>query len=150
LFSWFLDEGGELGVVHNQAKAQRFAQLWNQHQPVTDRFEVVEVTDGELAPATRGTLIGFDISAGYNYSLLSWGLDIPSSASKLDWRVRDLSELLCSHYAPLLNSNGLFDTARIALSCLSSMKALQGFSPNLFESGGLSEFKVTGVYRVPD
>ena len=148
LFSWFIQEGGELGVVSDRRKALRFAELWNTRMSAQDRFEVVEVTDGEMSPETGGFLKGFDISAGYNYSLLSWGLEVPASAQKLDWRVRDLYELLGRHYRPQLNSRGLFEKGELAGLCLRSLRALQGFCPNLFESGNLEEFQVTGLYGV--
>jgi hypothetical protein len=148
LFSWFIEEGGELGVVSDCKKALRFAELWNARLTIEKHFEVVEVTNGEAAPEVGGSSVGFDISAGYNYSLLSWGLEVPAGMREIDWRVRDLYNLLSRHYRPQLNSRGLFDTAEIAGLCLSSLKALQGFHPNLFESGSLEEFRVTGLYQV--
>ena len=148
LFSWFVDEGGELGVVSDLQRALRFAQLWNTRLPEQKHFEVVEVTNGAATPKTLGSLMGFDISAGYNYSLLSWGLEVPKSAQELDWRVRDMYELLSRHYRPQLNSLGLFETEEIAALCLRSLRALQGFCPSLFESGNLEEFQVTGLYAV--
>jgi len=148
LFSWFIEEGGELGVVSDIQKALRFAQLWNAYLSEPRHFEVVEVADGSTASEAHGTLMGFDISAGYNYSLLSWGLEVPMSAQELDWRVRDLYELLSRCYRSLLNSRGLFETPELAGLCLRSLRALQGFCPNLFESGNLDEFQVTGLYGV--
>jgi len=148
LFFWFLEEGGELGVVSNLSKALRFAELWNARLSAPDLFEVVEVTDGQTSSETDTRLMGFDISAGYNYSLLSWGLQVPKGVQRLDWRIQNLYELMSRYYRPQLNANGLFETADEAASCLGTLKALQGYSPDLFESGDLGEFRVNGLYRV--
>jgi len=71
---WFLEEGGELGVVRDLSNALRFAELWNTRLKPEDRFEVVEVVDGDANPKGNGYFLGFDLSSGYNNSLLSWGL----------------------------------------------------------------------------
>ncbi len=148
LFFWFLEEGGELGVVQNASKAIRFAELWNKHLKETDRFEVVEVTDGEANLQSSGRFIGFDLSAGYNNSLLSWGLKQFAAANKLTEPVRSLCDLLVRHYAPQLNGQGLFQTIEIASLCIRDMRALQTIFPNLFEGGDLSEFKPVGLYSI--
>src|SRR5439155_26446134 len=74
LFFWFLEEGGELGVVHNLSKALRFAELLNSYFAGRQHFEVIEATEGDSTPESGGALLGFDLSAGYNNSLLWWGL----------------------------------------------------------------------------
>src|SRR5271155_3695158 len=59
LFAWFLEEGGELGVVHDLDKARRFTELQNRCRP--DRhFELVEVTQGKTPSELGGKFLGFD------------------------------------------------------------------------------------------
>jgi hypothetical protein len=148
LFFWFLEEGGELGVVRDLSKAQRFAELWNARLKQEDRFEVLEVVDGDATPESRGHFIGFDLSSGYNNSLLSWGLDRGDGVTQLTESVRELCDLLSRHYAPQLNTQGLFQTLDAASLCLRSMIALQSLSPNLFEGGDLREFRPVGLYAI--
>jgi hypothetical protein len=148
LFFWFLDEGGELGVVRDLSKALRFAELWNARLTEKDRFEVVEVTDGNTHPETNGKFIGFDLSAGYNYSLLSWGLKQFLGVNQLPEPIRELCDLMSRHYAPQLNAQGLLQTFEVASLCLRSMIALQDLSPNLFEGGDLRDFQPVGLYTV--
>ena len=135
-----------MGVVHNLIKASRLATLWNR-QSLGKRFEVIEVVDGNAHPENGdATLFGFDLSTGYNNSLLRWGLRLSASANTLPQPILDIVDLLCRHYAPQLNAQGLFQSCEIASLCLRSMTAIQHFSPNLFEGSDLSEFKVVGVY----
>lgn len=149
LFSWFLDEGGELGVVQDTQRALRFAELLNRHSPGSEHFEVVECTDGDALPQSGGALLGYDLSAGYNNSLLWWQLRPPPGVASLALHVQEFYELLCRHYGPQLNSQGLFQTSDIAVLCLRSMAALQELSPNLFEGGDLRSYQVIGIYLVP-
>jgi hypothetical protein len=148
LFFWFLEEGGELGVVRNLPKALRFAELWNARLPESGHFEVVEVME-ENAPAQgNGDFIGFDLSSGYNNSLLSTGLKPFAAVNQLRAPIRELVDLLCRHYAPQLNGQGLFQTFEVASLCLRTMIALQDLSPNLFEGGDLRDFRPIGLYLV--
>jgi len=131
LFFWFLREGGETGVVHDLAKASRYAQLLNEVCMVGfERFEVVEVAHG-FDPKGQGELLGYDISSGYNDSLLWWGLQPQPGINVLPGPIRELADLLHRHYAPLLGQYGLFKSAETADQCLRSMDALQRLSPNL-------------------
>ncbi len=148
LFFWFLEEGGELGVVRDVSRALRFAELWNERLGETDRFEVVEVTDGNTRPQSNEKFIGFDLSAGYNSSLLSSGLKQFPGVNELMEPVRELWDLGTRHYAPQLNGQGLFQTLEVASLCLRTMIALQDISPNLFEGGNLREFRPVGLYVV--
>ncbi len=141
LFFWFLDEGGELGVVDDIAKAQRFADLWNARLKEPDHYEVVEATDADPGPTHGGTFLGFDLSAGYNSSLLAGGLKQSQGPSHLPEAIRQLCDLISRHYAPQLNSAGLFQTLEAATQCLTAMTALQDLHPNLFEGGDLRDFK---------
>lgn len=140
LFFWFIEEGGELGVVQDLPKAQRLAELWNARLNEPEHFEVVEATNGDTAAFLDKALIGFDLSAGYNNSLLVGGLtqtlpiDLPEP-------IRDRWNLTKRQYAPQLNSSGLFETFETATLCLGSLIALQELSPNLFEGGNLRDFQ---------
>ncbi|MGB2676543.1 MAG: hypothetical protein WAN12_05615 [Candidatus Acidiferrum sp.] len=148
LFFWFLEEGGELGVVQDLPKAQRFAELWNARLNESQRFEVIEATDLGTTPSPRGSFIGFDLSAGYNNSLLAEGLKQSVGATHLPEPIREFWDLICQHYAPQLNRQGLFQTLETANLCLRSMTALQRLSPNFFEGGDLSDFHPVRLHAV--
>jgi hypothetical protein len=148
LFFWFLEEGGELGVVRDVTKALRFADLWNARLDEKNRFEVVEVTDGEARSRSGGMFIGFDLSAGYNNSLLSSGLRQFFCVNELREPVRELWDLVTRHYAPQLNGQGLFQTLEVATLGFRAMTALQDLSPNLFEGGNLREFRPVGLHSI--
>ena len=149
LFFWFLREGGETGVVQNLQKAMRFCELWNDRLTDEKKFEVVEVTNQNQRPEGTGRFLGFDLSFGYNNSLLRGGLRFPAGSSQVPVRVRQELELISRSYAPQLNNNGLFERTDVALSCLRSMTELQASSPNLFGGGTLKEFEPVGVYVLP-
>lgn len=165
LFFWFLEEGGELAVVHDLSKALRYAELLNDHPlPRRSHFEVVEVTDGDEPPHVGGELLGFDVSSGYNNSLLWWWQpatqpgaiasverngDTSPSATIFPEPIRALSTLIKRFYTPRLNRNGLFQTPVSASECLRDMDALQQLCPNLYEGESLKDnFCATGVYLV--
>ena len=147
LFFWYLDEGGEEGVVRDAAKALRFAELWNERLPKDEQFEVVEVTEGNEPPSGGGSLLGFDISSGLGgYSLLAgWLSEIPKVEGLPD-AIWEMSNLLARFYGPQLNAFGLFCTRESAAMCLRSMVAMQSLSPNMYESGDVRDFRVLGVY----
>ena len=146
LFLWFLEEGGEAGVVHNLEKARRYAELLKLHIK-GQSFEVIEVVDESNTPSCGGEFLGFDLSLHYNSSLLTWGFKSLPGLNGIPEPIHILCELLNRFYAPQLNGAGLFNAHEAAASCLRSMIALQTLSPNLFEGGDLGRFKVIGVYR---
>jgi hypothetical protein len=146
-FFWFLEEGGELGVVHDLEKAERYAQLLRMHVK-GQSFEVIEVVDEGAAPSCGSQFLGFDLSAHYNISLLRWGLKSLPALNQLPEAIHNLCELINRCYGPQLNGSGLFDAHDVATSCLQSMIALQTFFPSLFEGGELKRFNAIGVYRV--
>jgi hypothetical protein len=166
-FFWFLEEGGESGVVHDLTKAWRYAELLNSHltafSPAFTHFEIVEVCDGGESSQGQSQFLGFDLSAGYNNSLLSWGLDTKAKAALSVAQTEDASRvrifpgpilelynLLHRFYAPQLNQNGLFQTSEVASQCLRSMDALQQQAPNLYEGNDIrANYNVVGVYLVP-
>lgn len=133
-------------MIHDVAKAVRFAGLWNLQDPQR-HFEIVEVTTDNTQPRVGKCLLGFDLSAGFNNSFLSWGLQQFEFRAELPAEIQELDELISRHYAPQLNGQGLFQTYEIAAQCLRSMKALQRLSPNLYEGDDdLEKFEPVGVY----
>jgi len=148
LFMWFLEEGGESGVIHDLAKAQHYAKLCNIHFP--DRqFEVVEVTKAKTPPESGGKFLGFDLSEGYN-SLIGLGALVTNRArGRLSEQFHVLSELIARYFNAQLNSDGLFQEFEVASFCLQAINALQSFHPGLYE-GDISDFEVVGVYLVRD
>lgn len=148
LFFWFLEEGGELGVVRDLRKARRLAELWNAQTTTNTRFEVVEVTDGAVQPEGEGVFLGYDLSAGYNLSLLAFGLMSAEDGQPIPERAGDLWRALKTKCTPELNAHGLFQTYASALGCLTLMLALQRRSPDFFEGGDLTNFAVTGLYSL--
>jgi hypothetical protein len=147
LFLWFLEEGGESGIVHDRPRAIHYAKLLNE-QFRNQFFEVVEVFEGDASPVSPGQLLGFDLSLHFNSSLLQWGLMTFEQSNGLPNAIAELCKLLSLHYTPQLNENGLFQTHEIASLCLKAMIALQSFSPNLYEGGDLSRFAVVGLYQL--
>ncbi len=149
LFFWYLEEGGEEGVVHDSTKALRFAALWNERLPGERQFEVVEVTEVNVPPSGNGPLLGFDISCALGgYSLLAGWVSETSKTEELPEAIWELSNLLGRFYTPQLNEHALFPTREQAAMCLRSMVALQSLSPNLYESGDLRDFRVVGVFQL--
>ena len=147
LFFWYLEESSEDGLVHDFAKARRFAELWNQ-QPGDRRYEIVEVTEEKAPPVGGGEFVGFDISTGAGYSFVGALHIQPAQVGALQEPLRTLDELLIAHFAPRLNSNLLFSTYEDASFCLRVIKALNTLWPSTFESGDLSEFKAFGLYKL--
>ena len=147
LFLWYLNEGGEEGVVHDRVKAVRFATLWNERLARDQLFEVVEVTDDNEPPQGAVVLLGFDISSGLaGYSLLAEGLSVRAAPGTMPVAIWELWNLLARSYGPKLNANGLFPTNDDAAMCLRSMTALQSLCPDLYEGGDLHEFRPIGVH----
>ena len=129
-------------MVDDLAKARRFAALWNKQPSRPGDFEVVEVTSWKEAPETDGEFLGYDLSAGYNNSLLRTGLKPvvkPSDISDSIWR---------QCYAHRLNDADLFQTSQQASQCLEAMAKIQDVYPGFFEGGDLRIFEVTGLYLV--
>ena len=146
LFLWFIEEGGELGVVHEEKKAQELCAFCNS-QSAIGSYELVEVTEDDDLPILGGKLLGFDISQGFNNSLLWSGLktNVPSDA---ELPVRILANALFRLFSEKLNECGLFPDIEIARQCRRSMIALQNLEPNFIEGDGLEKFLVVGIYLV--
>jgi hypothetical protein len=148
LFFWFLEEGGELGLVHDPPKALRYAELLNERIDKSKPFEVVEVTKGNAPPLAGVEFLGFDLSAGYNNSLLWWwGLEPQMAGDAVPGPVREVGNLIYRYYGPQRNQYGLFKELQVTSECLQSMDALQQLSPNLYEGENLKpSFEAVGLY----
>jgi hypothetical protein len=150
LFDWYCSGWYEEGVVHDLAIARQLVEAQiavNPSQP----FEIVEVTTDNRPPALGGQLLGYDISAGYGYSLLETGLrELGRNAPGDDAMLRLLQPifiLLKEHFQPRLNENGLLAEYAAAKLCLDCMMALQQLRPGLWENESIV-FDVVGVWLV--
>jgi hypothetical protein len=152
LFFWFLESGGELGVVDDLRKALRYAALLNanaQRVGSVAGFEVVEVTEGYVGPDAGSDFFGFDLSSGYNNSLLWAGLkSYISEVADKTWAAIPRWAEFSRSYAPRLNQFGLFEIREDAASCLQQAMAIQNDFPSFFEGCDLNEFVVTGIHRL--
>ncbi|HUY19637.1 MAG TPA: hypothetical protein VMV15_10455 [Candidatus Binataceae bacterium] len=149
LYTWYLEETGRSGFIHDLTKALRYVKLCNLHFP-SKQFELIQVTDGHSTTNHGAGFLGFDISLGGNgdslifLALLSGPLkDIPQAP------IAVLSNLVRCHFTPKLNEFGLFQMFEDASHCRKAMIALQSFHPNLYEGGNLEDFTVSGVYLLP-
>ncbi len=146
LFHWFLEEGGELGVVHNEKKAYRLCELANLYTR-EQSYEVIEAVEPNSTPIHAGEFLGFDISCGLNNSLLWWGLT-PSVSEQECASERVLANIVFSFFSEKLNDNGLFTEIVVANRCRSALLALQAIEPNLLEGGSLEKFQIVGLFRI--
>lgn len=146
LFAWFIEEGGELGIVHDKAKAQNLRDFCNSYGTHRN-YEVVEACDLDQFPSHDGELLGYDLSQGLNNSLLWWGLraadETPSDPILI------LVSVVFAHFSQQLNRYGLFSEINIAIKCQQALIALQALRPNLIEGDDLGKFRVTALYGLP-
>lgn len=151
-FIWYSQEGYRDGAVHDLEKARKLVEEYRRLEPPR-LFEIVAVTRNEELPRIRSQFLGYDISAGYYYSLLSWGLRYdrePPATMKEDDAyhiLRPLLRLAQAHFRPQLNSNGLFVSYDTAQFCLDCLMALQEIRPGLWENEEV-EFEVVGLWRM--
>jgi hypothetical protein len=148
-FYWFLEEGGELGVVHNVGNALQYAKLLNQVSSIKyGCFEVIEVTNGNASPEVGNRLLGFDLSSHFNDSLLWWQLEPQPSVRSVPPLIQEATDSICTTYRPKLNSSGLFQTADIASGCLEAMNAVQRLYP-VYEGEDISEdYQIVGIHAL--
>lgn len=147
LFMWYLDEGGEAGVVHDLQRAKRYTELCNLY--FSDKhFEVIEFsTSMELRSDNSRQFLGFDLSeGGCGHSLVAMALLYEPEKRSAEEPAFVLGDLIRSHYVPKLNEFGLFGNPQDALDCRAAMSALQSFRPGLYESGSLEDFETTAIY----
>lgn len=108
-----------------------------------EQFEVVEALSDIASVHVGERLLGFDISLGLYFSLLSWGLQNIAFAP-VPHHIDVLTSILYDLFRPQLNKYGLFNTRSVAERCLSAMKALQTIYPGLYENS-LEAFEVVGL-----
>lgn len=139
-------------TIRDLSKAQALVEAYCRLQS-PQRFEIVEVTTGNRPPVARGRLLGFDLSASYHFSLLSWGLhldpgplDNPAPEDRLHV-LKPLFRLIEAHFRPQLNTSGLFNDYETASLCLDCMMALQQIRPNLWENEAVM-FEVVGLWLI--
>jgi len=150
LFQWYLDEGGESGVVHNFDRAQAYATKLNRLSSEAE-FEVVRVARNAAESEQAGYFLGFDISAGFYASLIR-NILLPDSVAHaktgdtFDDGVRQLSKLHRSYFWPFLNEFRLFDDFDKASFCLRTLVALNDCRPNWIEGSNLSEYQIVALY----
>lgn len=153
-FIWYCSAGGEEGVVYDLVKAKALVQAYRQLSP-PQYFEIVSVRELHDIPDREApsAFLGFDLCAGYSYSLLSWGLEFdrtpPDDMSQDDaFRIlQPLLRLIRSFFQQQLNINGLFSDFSIANYCLECMMAVQKIRPGIWENEDI-EFKVVGLWQL--
>lgn len=148
-FFWFCEEGGEIGVVHDIVRAKHLISAYENLSP-PQHFELVEVVEGEHSPRVGNEFLGYDLSAGFNNSLLWSGMDI--NEDNIEFQsdetlkiLRPLLHLIKIHFKSMLNSNGLFTNDKEATFCLECMMAIQKLSPGFWEWG---DYEVLGLYSI--
>lgn len=152
LFFWFVQEGGELGIVHSLENARQLVRAYGRLDP-PQNFDLVEVVQRGETPCVGTQWIGIDLSSDFNYSLLSWGLRgeeyVPSEWQPPESykRVLPLVRLVEYYFRPRLNHNGLFDSEEEAAFCLDCMTSLQNCCPNLWEHEDMA-FECVWLYLV--
>ena len=146
LFMWFLEEGGELGVVQDEQKARELCVCCNAYS-TSGPYEVVEVAEAENRPILGGRFLGFDISQGLNNSLLWAGLNTRVSGGS-ELPVRVLVNAIYRLFSEKLNEVGLFSDVETARGCRQTLIALQALEPNLIEGDMLEKFVVVGIYAL--
>ena len=106
LFDWYSRGTYEEGVVHDLDTARQLVEaqrVGNSSQP----FEIVELTTDNRSPMVGDKLLGYDISAGYSYSLLETGLrELGRNDPGDDAMLRLLQPILIllkEHFQPHLN-----------------------------------------------
>jgi hypothetical protein len=145
LFYWFLNEGEEIGVVSNIGKAARLRDLSNTSAKKT--FELVEVLHEGERSDSNGHSLGFDISLGYNHSLLWKGLNFTSNLESSQ-PSRLLAKSVYKDFSSELNANGLFPNSEIASSFHGKAVEIQELEPNFFESDDLLKYAVVEIIHI--
>lgn len=153
-FLSYCEVEGEAGIFTDLSRARQMLTLLERHLHRRD-FELVEVVTLSAESVSGGALLGYDLSAGMTYSVLSWGLKLaddspvePESSGGPE-PLAALCTLIERHFRPRLNENGLFPDAEVASFCLRCMLALQELYSNLWENDEVtSALEVVAVYHV--
>lgn len=151
-FLRYVEDSGQSGIIHDLDFAKELVKLYASLSP-PQHFEIIEATMMNHPPKCGREFLGFDLSAGYHYSLLSWGLEIDrpsisgmhSDAELLS--IEPLLKLVKSTFQSMLNDNGLFESTESSIYCLECLIALQNCRPQLFEDPSVV-FQVVGLWRV--
>jgi hypothetical protein len=153
LFYWFVDEGGPRGVVHDLKKAKQLVELLNLFGDAVF-YEIVQVgTERQVTPG-KGGFLGFDVSAGFNNSMVrrlllqERGGEFPAKAPAADQAVCQLAKLQKQFFTPKLNDHRLFQSYDEAEFCLRTARALNTLRPGWIEGTDLAEYEVTSLYKV--
>jgi hypothetical protein len=146
-------------VVRDLGEARWLVQAFRER--VGQDLEVIEVTRGKAEPEVGGEFLGYDLSVGYDTSILSGGLDmegIDNSDPRIpgdpynNSLVSSLFKLLGKYFRPLLNAHGLFDSYEDAVFCLRCSSAIPYVSPESFDQqetrGREPHYEVLGIFRV--
>jgi hypothetical protein len=153
LFFWFLEEGGERGVVHDLKRAKKLVELLNLFGESVF-FEIVQVGTERAATPGKGGFLGFDVSAGFNNSIIRRfvlrepGDPVAKTASADDLALCELSTLHRRFFTQKLNDHRLFQHYEDADFCLRAARALNTLRPGWIESTDLMEYAVTSVSKV--
>lgn len=148
-FSWYMEVGGEFHIINDIEKAKKIVELYKNLTP-PQILEVIRILEVNETPPGNEEFLGYDLSCGYFYSLLSWGLDIELEGEEEDRLLKQISplmDLVKKHFKPLLNKNCLFDDSETAKFCLGCLMALQDIVPGLFENEEVI-FEVIGLSKV--
>jgi hypothetical protein len=141
-FSWFLREGGELGIVRDLSRAKEYVKILNSIGSDRNCFEVVQALELGETQMVPGDALGYDLSCAFNNSLLHYELQYNLRDHRLSRYEAEALDSLSKDFAPYLNRNGLFERADLASQCLESIRALKERNQDLFEGGDFSRFKV--------
>lgn len=163
LFRVFMDlhdryPDDELPLIHDLDTAIHMTGLLARYEP-GHQYEIVELTAHDAKPEIGRRLIGYDVSIGYNLSLV-WivfiAYEAPPEGAPIEgeWPeelkdIRPFIDLMYAYFCPKLNADGLFSTFADAEFFLRCARAQNHFHPDLWESRTLlEEFEVVGFYEV--
>lgn len=154
-FFWYLEEGGELGIVHNINKTLDLISLYAKRNPPCF-LEAIEVKTQNKAPESKGIFLGFDISCGFGNSLLYDNVllfekgvlltkDLPYYETAET--IEPLLKLTGKYFAPSINQYGLLDNYEIASFCLKCLNSIRKVCPGLLEYGN---YEVVGLNKISE
>ncbi len=140
-FQWFLQEGGERGIVSDRDQALNLVTEYGRLTP-PQYFDVVRVIEDRCDIVSGDQFLGFDICSNLYYSPLAWEFLLNGDA---DFPAKPLMQLLKTHFSPMLGKSGLFIDQVEATFCLRCILTLCSAWPNLFEGDNNRRFEVVGL-----
>ena len=78
-----MEVGGEFHIINDIEKAKKIVELYKNLTP-PQILEVIRILEVNETPPGNEEFLGYDLSCGYFYSLLSWGLDIELEGEEED------------------------------------------------------------------